>query len=141
MGTPSESMAPEPLLAADMDLDIPSLEVVGGRKIWVQEDEKYRYLPVARLANVDVMGSPKLTRLFENLKIETGDLPDDIESLVLPGPVADAENPKPRKFISGSEMTVLCHDRNGSSNTWEKVTTVPDTETQLITSFSRRSPT
>jgi hypothetical protein len=101
METSSELMAPEPLLATDMYLDIPSLEVAGERKIWVQEDEGHSHLPFPRQANVDILGSPKLTRLFENLKIETGDLPDDIELLVLPASVVGVDNPKSRKFISG----------------------------------------
>jgi tetratricopeptide (TPR) repeat protein len=140
METSSELMAPEPLLATDMYLDIPSLEVAGERKIWVQEDEGHSHLPFPRQANVDILGSPKLTRLFENLKIETGDLPDDIELLVLPASVVGVDNPKSRKFISGSEMTLLCRDRDSSSNTWDKVIAVPDTEIQLITGPSRRPP-
>jgi hypothetical protein len=94
METSLEPMVPEPLLATDVDLDIPSLEVVGERKIRAQEGEEYRYLPFARLANIDVMGSPKLTRLFEDLKIETGDLLDDIELLVLPALVVNADKPE-----------------------------------------------
>lgn len=114
-------MEADSLVAMDVDLDSQAVEVEvePERKIWVQKDEEYQYWPFARWANVDVLNSPTLTRLFKNLTLETSGLPDDIEELVLPDAAIEPATLTGRDFITGSELVSLCYKERSSSKTWD----------------------
>ena len=61
-----------------MDLDSSPVEPASE----MQLDNDQDLWPFNRWADVEVIGSPKLTGLFENLKIGVPDIPDDIEEQV-----------------------------------------------------------
>ena len=109
-------------------------------RVWVQDDEEYRYWPFARWANVDVQGSPKLTRLFENLTIETNGLTDDIECLVLPSSLIDSQAYS-KEFVTTSELTHIQHRGNDPSLPWDDDFSFPDIEVGLVIPPARSQAT
>jgi tetratricopeptide (TPR) repeat protein len=67
--------------------------------------------PFDRWANVDVLGSPKLTRLFENLKLESNSLDESsFESFSLPDLVLLPATEPVKKYIPSSELNLLRGD-------------------------------
>src|SRR6266536_4006103 len=107
MTTPSRLLMPK---ASNNELcmvvasSTPFIELDGNADAGSLETDRW---PFDRWANVDVLGSPKLTRLFENLKLESNSLDESFESFSLPDPVLlPATEPK-RKYISSSELNLL----------------------------------
>jgi len=97
-----------------MDLDVPLHETAVETQPANHDSDCW---PFDRWANVDVIGSPKLSGLFENLTLESSGLPDDIESLILSAPAPLPVTKCTRKYLSSSDLMVLCHDGNTSSYT------------------------
>lgn len=140
---PTEAILSGSSEAIETDSGEPSIGLdTGKRKVWVREDEQYHHLPFAPWANVDVLGSPKLNRLFENLGLETSGISEDIEFLALPGSciepsmatacdwIAHEESnlllgswtmphsPSENKFISGSDLRLVC--KKNIADQWPK---------------------
>lgn len=109
------------------------VEAERGRRIWVQ-DEEYQYWPFALWANVDVQGSPKLTRLFESLAIKTNSngLLNDIESLVLPAPSFELCTPSTQMNVTPSKLTNVCGEENGAFLSCDAETSFLDTDSRLV---------
>ena len=89
----------------EMGLEAPPTDGHPERRVWVKDDEEYKHFPHARWMNADVLNSPNLTRLFEGLAIETKDLSDDIEDLVLPPPSAVHRSKGSTEVVTWSDMT------------------------------------
>jgi tetratricopeptide (TPR) repeat protein len=116
----------------EVDIATPPVEAEGKSKVWIKDDEEFRYWPFARWANADVQGSPKLTRLFADLTLETKGLPDDIESLALPAPSIEPTTPAAREYIDCSELTKVLSEGDCSSLSWGDGFCFSDSEAGLV---------
>lgn len=130
----SESVSVEVYNAA------PAMEAEGERRIWIQDPDAFRYWPFAKWANVDVEGSPKLTRLFAGLTLQTNSLVEDIDSLVLPAP---RYHPTliTRKYITPSELTDVRSGVDDWLRAWHEESSFSDAGSTLVELPAQRSPT
>ena len=127
-----------------MEIDdvTPAVEIEGERKVWIQDDEEFRHWPFARWANVDVLNSPKLTRLFADLTLETKDVKDDIELLMLPPPRIKPTTSGAREFINCSELTKIYPEDEAFPILWDDEASISDSEdTARCTSGAEKTVT
>jgi tetratricopeptide (TPR) repeat protein len=102
----------DPNSMANMKVDNPSTplgEMKEPPRIWIENPEELSYFPFAKWINVDVQNSPRLTRLFSNLSLETTPFSDDdIEALALPGPaISSLEKAAPNSPFPVEDCVVM----------------------------------
>jgi tetratricopeptide (TPR) repeat protein len=95
----------------DIDLEDLASEIGRDRPVWVKDGE-YKHIPHAPWANADVPNSPTLTRLFKRLALETKDLPDDIEDLILPAPLVNHSPQTGTEVITWSDLSAQSCNEN-----------------------------
>ena len=125
----------------EADNTAPAIEAGGERRIWIQDSEAFRCWLFAKWANADVPGSPKLTRLFAGLMLQTNSLAEGIDSLVLPAPHYHPRTPIIRKYIKPSVLTDIGSEANDGVRTWHEEGSFSDARSALVELLAQRPST